>query len=115
MELIKKIKQAEAQARQIIEQAKADAALQAEENRKNRQQALAKAEHHDATKAVVEWCLPLAPTSLRFYRVALRSLRRAAEPDKALVRQIRQTLKAMKGGDDESAEEDGRQAAQGGG
>jgi len=77
--------------------------------------ALSRAEHHDATKAVVEWCLPLAPTSLRFYRVALRSLRRAEAPDKVLVRQIRQTVKAMKGGDDDSAEEGGRQAARGGG
>jgi V/A-type H+-transporting ATPase subunit G/H len=44
MELIKKIKQSEEQARQIIEQAKADAAKQAEVARKKRQQALAKAE-----------------------------------------------------------------------
>jgi V/A-type H+-transporting ATPase subunit G/H len=44
MELIKKIKQSEAQARQIIEQAKADVAKQAEQARKDRQQALAKAE-----------------------------------------------------------------------
>lgn len=44
MELIKQIKQAEAQAQQIIEQAKVDAAKQAEVARKNQQQALAKAE-----------------------------------------------------------------------
>lgn len=44
MELIKQIKQSEAQAQQIIEQAKADVAKQAEEGRQNRQQALAKAE-----------------------------------------------------------------------
>jgi V/A-type H+-transporting ATPase subunit G/H len=44
MELIKQIKQAEAKAQEIIEQAKADAAAQAEENRHNRQQALVKAE-----------------------------------------------------------------------
>jgi vacuolar-type H+-ATPase subunit H len=55
MELIKKIKQAEEQARQIIEQARADAARQTEENRKNRQQALAKAEQErtKATEAAV--------------------------------------------------------------
>ncbi|MHC4543308.1 MAG: hypothetical protein ACYTDW_00855 [Planctomycetota bacterium] len=44
MELIKQIKQAEAQAQQILDQAKANVARQAEEARKNRQQALAKAE-----------------------------------------------------------------------
>ena len=44
MELIKQIKQAEAQARQIIEQAKADAVKQAEIGRQNRQQDLANAE-----------------------------------------------------------------------
>lgn len=44
MELIKQIKKAEEQARQIIEQAKADAAKQAEESRKNRQHSLTKAE-----------------------------------------------------------------------
>ena len=44
MELIKQIKQAEAQAQQIIDQAKADAAKQAEEGRQNRQRAMTKAE-----------------------------------------------------------------------
>jgi len=55
MELIKKIKQAEEQAKQIIEQARADDARQAEENRKNRQQALARAEQErqKATEAAV--------------------------------------------------------------
>ena len=55
MELIKQIKKAEAQAQQIIDQAKADAAKQAEENRKNRQQDLAKAEQQrtKATEAAV--------------------------------------------------------------
>jgi V/A-type H+-transporting ATPase subunit G/H len=51
MELIKKIKQSEAQARQIIDQAKADAAKQAELGRQNRQQDLAKAEQQ-RTKAI---------------------------------------------------------------
>jgi len=55
MELIKKIKQSEAQARQIIDQAKADAAKQAEMGRQNRQQDLAKAEQErtKATEAAV--------------------------------------------------------------
>jgi V/A-type H+-transporting ATPase subunit G/H len=44
MELIKKIKQAEAQAQEIIEQAKAEAAGQTEEGRKNRRRLLAEAE-----------------------------------------------------------------------
>lgn len=52
MELIKTIKQAEAQAREIIEQAKAEAARQAEENRKNRIAALAEAEQ--ARKKAIE-------------------------------------------------------------
>jgi V/A-type H+-transporting ATPase subunit G/H len=50
MELIKQIKQSEAQARQIIDQAKIDAAKQAEVGRQNRQQDLAKAEQQ-RTKA----------------------------------------------------------------
>jgi len=55
MELIKKIKQAEAQAQEIIEQAKADAARQAEKGRESRLQALAEAEHErkKATEAAV--------------------------------------------------------------
>jgi V/A-type H+-transporting ATPase subunit G/H len=44
MELIKKIKQAEAQAQTIIEQAKTDAARQAEQARENCAKALAEAE-----------------------------------------------------------------------
>ena len=44
MELIKKIKQAEAQAQQIIEQAGADAAQYAEEARQSRRQVLTEAE-----------------------------------------------------------------------
>jgi vacuolar-type H+-ATPase subunit H len=44
MELVKKIRQAEEQAREIIEKAKADAAEQAEEERKNRRQLLTEAE-----------------------------------------------------------------------
>jgi vacuolar-type H+-ATPase subunit H len=44
MELIKKIKAAEVQAQQIIEQAKTAAAAQAEQGRKNRLQALEQAE-----------------------------------------------------------------------
>ena len=45
MELIKKIKEAEAQAQEIIAQAKAESAGQAEENRKNRLEAIVQAEH----------------------------------------------------------------------
>lgn len=44
MELVKKIRQAEEQARGIVEQAKAEAAKQAEDGRKNRSQLLAEAE-----------------------------------------------------------------------
>jgi vacuolar-type H+-ATPase subunit H len=44
MELIKKIKQAEAQAREIIEKAKADAAENTEQGRKKRLETLAEAE-----------------------------------------------------------------------
>ena len=44
MELLKKIKQAEAQAQQIIEQAKADALTQSQKKRDNRLKALEKAE-----------------------------------------------------------------------
>ncbi len=45
MELIKKIKQAEAQAQEIIEQAKAQTAAQAEESRASRLESLTQAEH----------------------------------------------------------------------
>jgi len=44
MELIRKIKQAEAQAQEIIEQGKVEAAGQGEKGRENRHQALVKAE-----------------------------------------------------------------------
>ena len=55
MELIKKIKQAEAQAREIIEQAKAEAARQAEKGRENRLQLLAQTEQErkKATEAAI--------------------------------------------------------------
>jgi vacuolar-type H+-ATPase subunit H len=46
MELIKKIKKAEAQAQEIIEQARIEAAEQAEKGRENRRRALADAEQH---------------------------------------------------------------------
>ncbi len=44
MELIKKIKEAETQAQQIIEEARAKASIQAENGRQNRLQGLAKAQ-----------------------------------------------------------------------
>ncbi len=44
MELVKKIRQTEAQAQKIIEQAKAGAAEKAEDGRKNRRRLLAEAE-----------------------------------------------------------------------
>ncbi len=44
MELIKKIKQSEAQAQEVIEQAKAEAAKQAEKGRDNRLAAMTEAE-----------------------------------------------------------------------
>ena len=44
MELVKKIRQAEEESREIVEKAKADAAEQAESQRKNRQRLLAEAE-----------------------------------------------------------------------
>ena len=55
MELIKKIKQAEAQAREIIEQAKTEAARQAEKGRENRLQLLTQTEQErkKATEAAV--------------------------------------------------------------
>ncbi|OHB84276.1 MAG: hypothetical protein A2Z38_03955 [Planctomycetes bacterium RBG_19FT_COMBO_48_8] len=46
MELIKKIKKAEAQAQEIIEQAGVEAAEKAEKGRENRRQALIDAEQH---------------------------------------------------------------------
>lgn len=46
MELIKKIKEAEAQAQEIIEQARIEAAEQAEKGRENRHQALTDAEQY---------------------------------------------------------------------
>jgi V/A-type H+-transporting ATPase subunit G/H len=46
MELIKKIKKAEAQAQEIIEQARIEAAEQADKDRENRRQALIDAEQH---------------------------------------------------------------------
>jgi len=46
MELIKKIKQAEAQAQEIIERAWTDATEQAVKGRENRRQAIADAEQH---------------------------------------------------------------------
>jgi V/A-type H+-transporting ATPase subunit G/H len=52
MELIKKIKQAETQAQEIIEQAKAESASGAEEGRKNRRRLLAEAEQE--RKKVIE-------------------------------------------------------------
>jgi len=51
MELIKRIKQAETQAQEIIEEAKARAAAQAEERRRRRFESLAQAEH-DRRKAI---------------------------------------------------------------
>lgn len=55
MELIKKIKKAETQAQEIIEQARIEAAEQAEKNRENRRQALIDAEQHrkNATEAAI--------------------------------------------------------------
>jgi len=55
MELIKKIKQSEAQAQEIIEQAKADAARQAGKGRESRLAALTQAEQRrkKATEAAV--------------------------------------------------------------
>jgi len=55
MELIKKIKQAEQQAQEIIEQAKADAAKQAEKGRENRLAAVTEAERQrkKATEAAI--------------------------------------------------------------
>ena len=52
MELIKKIRQAEAQAQEIIEQAKAGAAGKTEDGRKNRRRLLAEAEQE--RKKVIE-------------------------------------------------------------
>ena len=55
MELIKKIKQAESQAQEIIEQAKAQIARRAEEGRQKRAESLEEAEHgrKEATEAAV--------------------------------------------------------------
>jgi len=55
MELIKKIKQSEAQAQEIIEQAKAEAAKQAEKGRDNRLTAMTETEQQrkQATEAAV--------------------------------------------------------------
>lgn len=55
MELIKKIKQSEAQAHEIIEQAKAEAVRQAEKGRDNRLAAMAEAEQQrkQATEAAI--------------------------------------------------------------
>ena len=55
MELIKKIKQAEAQAQKIIEHAKVEAAERAEKGRENRQKALLEAEQQrkKATEAAL--------------------------------------------------------------
>lgn len=55
MELIQKIKKAEAQAQEIIEQAKIEAAEQVEKGRENRHHALADAEQHrkKATEAAI--------------------------------------------------------------
>ena len=55
MELIKKIKQSEAEAREIIEQAKAEAAKQAEKSRDNHLAAMTEAElqRKQATEAAI--------------------------------------------------------------
>ncbi len=55
MELIKKIKQSEAQAQEIIEQAKVEAAKQAEKGRENRLEAMTEAEQQrkEATEAAI--------------------------------------------------------------
>jgi len=55
MELIKKIKQSEAQAQEIIEQAKVEAAGQAEKGRENRLAVMTEAEQQrkDATEAAI--------------------------------------------------------------
>ena len=55
MELIKKIKQAETQAQEIIENAKTQAAGQAEKDRENRQKALLEVEQqrNKATEAAI--------------------------------------------------------------
>jgi len=54
MELIKNIKKAEAQAHEIIEQARIEAAEQAEKGRENRRQALAIAEAQARGRAEVD-------------------------------------------------------------
>ena len=55
MELIKKIKKAEAQAQEVIEQARIQVTEQAEKGRENRRRALADAEQHrkNATEAAI--------------------------------------------------------------
>ncbi len=55
MELIKKIKQSEAQAQEIIEQAKAEAARQTEKDRENRLAAMTEAEQQrkEAAEAAI--------------------------------------------------------------
>lgn len=85
MELIKKIKQSEEQARQIIEQAKADAAKQAEVTRKNRQQALAKAEQE--RKKTIEAAVAAAQKEAS---AEVEKLKAKAENDR---RQLRDNVK----------------------
>jgi len=58
MELIKKIKEAEAQAQEIIDRARADTVRMAEEGRKKRQAALAEAEQQ--RKKAIESALTTA-------------------------------------------------------
>lgn len=60
MELIKKIKQTEAQAQEIVEQARVDAIAMAQEQRKDHQKSMDQAEHE--RKKAIDAAVALATT-----------------------------------------------------
>ncbi len=81
MELIKRIKEAETEAQQIIEKAKTDAAAQAEQGHKSRIQALEEAEQQ--RKKIIEESIAAAKTEAL---AEVEKLKARAEKDRHQLR-----------------------------
>jgi len=81
MELIKKIKETEAQAQEIVEQARADAVAMSEEHRKKRGQTMEQAEH-ERKKAIDSSVAGAASQA----QTEIKTLRAKAEQDRTGLR-----------------------------
>ncbi|MHC4620069.1 MAG: hypothetical protein ACYTEQ_20165 [Planctomycetota bacterium] len=81
MELIKKIKQTEAEAQEIVERAKAEAATRAEQRRKSRSQVLEQAEQQ--RKKTIEAAVARAESE---GLAEVQQLKAKAEKDRRLLR-----------------------------